>query len=50
MSCDDANSRTLPELPDGTKFSIDSYQREYAWKERQIQELVNDLTCKSSES
>ena len=42
----DANARTIRELLDGAKFSIDSYQREYAWKERQIQELIDDLTGK----
>ena len=41
-----ANSRTIRELLDPDKFSIDSYQREYAWKERQIQKLINDLTGK----
>lgn len=46
----DANSRTIRELLDGAKFSIDSYQREYAWKERQIQELINDLTGKFLDS
>jgi uncharacterized protein with ParB-like and HNH nuclease domain len=46
----DAHSRTIRELLDGAKFSIDSYQREYAWKERQIQELINDLTGKFLDS
>jgi uncharacterized protein with ParB-like and HNH nuclease domain len=46
----DANSRTIRELLDAAKFSIDSYQREYAWKERQIQELINDLTGKFLDS
>lgn len=42
----DANSRTIRERLHGAKFSIDSYQREYAWKERQIHELIDDLTGK----
>jgi uncharacterized protein with ParB-like and HNH nuclease domain len=42
----DAKAKTIRELLDGAKFSIDSYQREYAWKERQIQELIDDLTGK----
>ena len=46
----DANSRTIRELLDGAKFSIDFYQREYAWKERQIQELIDDLTGKFLDS
>jgi len=46
----DANSRTIRELLDAAKFSIDSYQREYAWKEKQIQELIDDLTGKFLDS
>lgn len=42
----DVNARTIRTLLDGAKFSIDSYQLEYAWKERQIQELIDDLTGK----
>lgn len=30
----------------GRKYSIDYYQREYQWREKQVQELVNDLTGK----
>lgn len=42
----DANARTVRELLDGTKYTIDFYQREYAWQERQIRELIDDLTGK----
>jgi uncharacterized protein with ParB-like and HNH nuclease domain len=42
----DAKSKTIRELLHGAKFHIDSYQREYAWRERQIEELINDLTGK----
>lgn len=42
----DANSRTVRELLDGAKYCIDFYQREYAWQERQIRELIDDLTGK----
>ena len=38
----DAKARTIRGLLDGAKFSIDSYQREYAWKERQIRELFDN--------
>lgn len=31
---------------DKAKYTIDSYQREYAWQERQVRELVEDLTLK----
>ena len=43
----DANSRTIRELLDAAKFSIDSYQREYAWKERQINECESEENSKS---
>lgn len=42
----DATARTVRELLDGSKYSIDFYQREYAWQERQIRELIDDLTGK----
>jgi hypothetical protein len=42
----DANSRTIRELLDAAKFSIDSSQREYVWKGRQIQELIDELSGK----
>ena len=42
----DATARTVRELLDGAKYSIDFYQREYAWQERQIRELIDDLTGK----
>lgn len=42
----DANTRTVRELLDGAKYCIDFYQREYAWQERQIRELIDDLTGK----
>lgn len=46
----DANARTVRELLDGARFSIDFYQREYAWQERQIRELLDDLTGKFLDS
>lgn len=42
----DGKARTVRELLDGAKYTIDFYQREYAWKERQVHELVDDLTGK----
>lgn len=36
-------AKTVRELLDGVKYSIDYYQREYQWKEKQIQELIQDL-------
>lgn len=39
-------AKTVRELLKGTKFSIDYYQREYKWRDKQIRELVDDLTNK----
>ncbi len=38
-----AASRSLRELLDGKKYSIDFYQREYKWQQKEIFELVDDL-------
>ncbi|MEA3211695.1 MAG: hypothetical protein QOE70_4752 [Chthoniobacter sp.] len=37
-------AKTIRELLKGAKYSIDYYQREYKWQEKQIAELVEDLT------
>ncbi len=39
-------AKTVRELLKGVKYSIDYYQREYKWQEKQIQELVDDLSGK----
>lgn len=39
-------AKTIRELLKGAKYSIDYYQREYEWKDKQIRELVDDLTNK----
>lgn len=39
-------ARTVRELLKGIKYSIDYYQREYKWGEKQATELVNDLVGK----
>jgi hypothetical protein len=39
-------AKTVRELLKGIKYSIDSYQREYKWHEKQIKELLNDLSEK----
>jgi uncharacterized protein with ParB-like and HNH nuclease domain len=46
----EARARSVRELLDTTKYAIDSYQREYAWKERQVRELIDDLTGKFLDS
>jgi hypothetical protein len=35
-------AKTVRELLKGVKYSIDYYQREYKWHEKQIRELVDD--------
>lgn len=39
-------AKTVSELLKGVKYSIDYYQREYKWQEKQIRELVDDLSNK----
>lgn len=39
-------AKTVRELLKGMKYSIDYYQREYKWHEKQILELVDDLSAK----
>ena len=39
----DGRARTVRELLDKAKYAIDFYQREYAWQERQVRELIDDL-------
>lgn len=39
-------ARTVRALLKGVKYSIDYYQREYKWAEKQMRELVDDLTEK----
>jgi uncharacterized protein with ParB-like and HNH nuclease domain len=42
----DGRARTVRELLDGARYTIDFYQREYAWEKRQVCELIDDLTGK----
>ena len=46
MKTIDGKARTVRELLDGSKYTIDFYQREYAWQERQVRELIDDLSGK----
>ncbi len=39
-------AKTVRELLKGVKYSIDYYQREYRWGQKQVLELLNDLTTK----
>jgi len=40
-----ANARKVRDLLGGKKYTIDYFQREYRWGQKQISELVNDLTA-----
>jgi len=46
----DGKGRTVRELLDGRKYSIDYYQREYKWQQKQLAELIDDLATKFLES
>jgi hypothetical protein len=46
----DGKGRTVRELLAGRKYSIDYYQREYKWQQKQAAELIDDLTAKFLES
>ena len=37
-------AKTIWELLNSSKYSIDFYQREYKWKQKQVAELLDDLT------
>ncbi len=39
-------AKTVRDLLKGVKYSIDYYQREYKWHDKQICELINDLSDK----
>lgn len=39
-------AKTVRELLKGVKYTIDYYQREYKWGDKQARELVDDLTSK----
>lgn len=44
MNVINANAKTVNSLLKDQKYKIDFYQREYRWEERQIEELIEDLT------
>ena len=46
----DGKGRTICELLAGRKYSIDYYQREYKWQQKQVTELIDDLASKFLES
>ena len=40
----DGKAKSVRQLLQGVKYSIDYYQREYRWEAKQVRELLNDLT------
>lgn len=46
----DGKGRTVRDLLAGRKYSIDYYQREYKWQQKQLAELIDDLSAKFLES
>src|SRR5690554_2910426 len=42
-------AKTIRELLSGAKYSIDYYQREYRWQNKQVSELIDDLTGRFQE-
>ena len=40
----DADDRSISEVLDDQKYTVDFFQREYKWEERHIEQLVFDLT------
>jgi hypothetical protein len=46
----DGEARSVVQVLKGNKFSIDYYQRDYKWEEKQLRELIDDLTGKFLET
>lgn len=40
----DANDRTVAQVLDGKKYTVDYFQREYSWGRSHIEQLITDLT------
>lgn len=37
-------ARSVAEILKGAKYTIDYYQRDYKWEEKQLRELIDDLS------
>ena len=46
----DGKGRTVSELLTHRRYTIDYYQREYKWQQKQVKELIDDLAVKFLES
>jgi uncharacterized protein with ParB-like and HNH nuclease domain len=40
----EANDRSILQVLDKKKYTVDYFQREYSWGQKHIEQLVNDLT------
>lgn len=40
----DANDRTIYDVLNEQKYTVDYFQREYSWGQKHIEQLVSDLT------
>lgn len=40
----EANDRTILEVLDNKKYTVDYFQREYSWEQKHIEQLITDLT------
>ena len=40
----EAKAKSVRELLQDVKYSIDYYQREYRWEAKQVRELIDDLS------
>jgi len=40
----EANDRTIAEVLENKKYTVDYFQREFSWEQRHIEQLVTDLT------
>jgi uncharacterized protein with ParB-like and HNH nuclease domain len=40
----EAHDRSIAEVLDDKKYTVDYFQREFKWEERHIEQLVSDLT------
>lgn len=50
MQAIEGSAKTIKQLLQGSRYSVDSYQREYAWQTRQITDLIDDLSAKFLDS
>jgi uncharacterized protein with ParB-like and HNH nuclease domain len=41
-----SKAKNISELLKNEKYKIDYFQREYNWKEKHINDIINDLTCR----